>query len=406
MDLDRLAASRPRAFSAALFAWSLALRAMLSVCAALLLGVDWRNLALFYDGSVYLHIAHSFPTLYGPPRDAIPHVFSDPAYYSGWFPLYPLLISAFGFLLRDLRAAALVVAQLSSSAAVVLFFRLARRFVPRPASAALVFSLFPAVWLLCGSLAFVEPVFVALSIAALLCHVERRGERALFLAGVVMTAQKSGFLVFLLIVALEWASGRLQGGRRRAAVLLALLPAAAQGAYLYRLFGNPLMGFEVQRKIQAGRTFTWPFLSMVSRLLSPYQIFAEHLWLHKALIGLSAAGYIGILVAALRTPRKDERPLVLWLGVTLLFNASLDGMRGYYPFPRFMTLAAPAAILLAARRTPDGLARRLPLIALVLVPLLLALNLVDVADSAGYNLRMWPPFFFQSLVVWFQRGGI
>ena len=92
----------------ALVAASLTARAAFTAAASTALGAGWKDLALRYDGPMYMLIARTFPHLYVGAPNVVPAQRAVPALLTAWYPLYPLFIRAAACLTNDLRVAALV----------------------------------------------------------------------------------------------------------------------------------------------------------------------------------------------------------------------------------------------------------------------------------------------------------
>ncbi|NNN04343.1 MAG: hypothetical protein HKL90_00435 [Elusimicrobia bacterium] len=353
-----LAPTRERAFLAAV---ALAARVGFVAAASAATGVAWRDLALRYDGHCYILIASTIPRLYVGAPPLFPAL-RDPAFLTGWFPLYPALIRAASGLTGGLRAAALVVSWVSSAAATVLFHRLAGRFSSRPGLMTLVFIFFPPMWLVAGSLGFVEPVFVCAAIAAVLAALEDRPWACAAAAAVAVLAQKWGLIVPAIVLLIVLDRGGLAEARRFRPVLLSLVPLAALQAYLGAVFHDPFVNLRVARENFGGTLLGFPFASLLRGLthpLVPSDIFGRVCLIANAVV------YSAVAVVAWRRGVRAQRPLLIWLTATLSFVFCLGG-GDYeaYNFPRFLLLAAPAAILLL-----EPFAPRKPSLAALAAPL-------------------------------------
>lgn len=371
----------PAAEGAALALAAVASRIAFLAAAASALGVDWRDLALRYDGHVYLRIAKTLPALY---------VSDQGPLLTGWFPLYPVLIRAAGALTGDLRTAAILISITASAAGVVLFHRLAARFSSRPGLAAAVFVVFPPMWLVCGGLAFVEPLLVCAAIAAVLAAVEERPWVCGAAAAAAALSQKSGALVVVIAALVVWSrKGRLDG-RWLAALALAPLAAAALQAYLWLTFGDPLINLRVQREVFGGSLFGLPFAGFVKGVLEPSAFGGP--W-RRAAIAASGLFYLAVAAAAWRGRTPARRPLLLWLGVVLAFFFCLGGFWAFHSLPRFLLLGAPAALLLAEPLLPRG---RTLLAAAPLALLPFFVGLVELAQADALMRRVWGEGYFSA----------
>jgi hypothetical protein len=359
---------------AALAAASLAAHAGFTAAAAAAVGADWRDLALRYDGDAYLLVAKTLPRLYLDPPPLFPAL-RNPAFLTGWFPLYPALIRLAGLFTGDLRVAALAVSWLASALAVLLFHRLAARSSDRPGLAAAVFVFFPPMGLTMGGMAFVEPVFVCAALAAVLAVLEDRPWACAASCAAALLAQKSGFLVPLIVLSIRWDAKGASGLRRFAPVLLAALAPAALQLYLWRVFGDPLINVAVERAHFGGALFGLPFGAYLSGVLGGGYAGPER----RLAIALCGAAYLAAAAAGWRRGRRAERSLLIWLGAALAFYFSLAGPLAFLSLPRFLFLAAPAALLLALPLLPRGERWLLAAAPLALLPYFV--GLIEVAQT-------------------------
>lgn len=374
----------PRAEGAALALAAVGARAVFLAAGASALGVDWRDLALRYDGHVYLRIAKTFPALY---------VSDQGPFLTGWFPLYPALIRAAGAATGDLRVAALLVSMAASAAGILLFRRLAGHFSPRPGLAAALFVFFPPMWLVCGGLAFVEPVLLCAAIGAVLAAVEDRPWAAGLAGAAAALAQKSGFLVVVIAALVVWSrKGRLSG-RWLAALSLAALALAGLQAYLGFVFGDPLINLSVQREIFGGSLFGPPFAAFARGIVEPSAFGGP--W-RRAAIAVSGLFYLSVAAAAWRRRVAAQRPLLIWMGVILAFYFCLGGYWAFHSLPRFLLLASPAAILLVEPFLPRGRAL-LAAAPLALLPFLA--GLAELAQAESLLRRVWGAAYFSDASV-------
>lgn len=373
----------PAAALAACLAGATASRGAFWAAACAASGASWPDLALRYDGQVYLALAKSLPRLY---LDA-PAFFPTPVtaeYFTGWFPLYPALIRGAAELCGDARAAALGLSVALSAAAAALTARLAARTGGRrPWLAGALALLWPPSWLAVGSLACVEPLFVCCALAAVLAALEDRPWLAAAACAAGVLAQKSGFLLPAFALAAAWTARGPSGARRLAPVLLAAIPAAALQLWLWRAFGDPLINARVQRDIFGGSLFSWPLAALVRGALAPSPFGP----MRSALIPLAVAGYGGLLAHSWWAARREEAPLRAWLGIALAFHLCLDGFWAFHSLPRLLLVAAPAAIALAERRLPEGRLLLWLSPALVLVPFLVAV--LEFAQADAFGRRAW-----------------
>ncbi|MBU0998520.1 hypothetical protein KJ570_03265 [Patescibacteria group bacterium] len=118
-----------------------------------------------YDGPLYIIIAKTFYNL-----DLFKNFSVDlPAqYYAAHFPLFPILIRMFSFLL-GYPYSMLFVTILSSFLSFFFFFKLALNYVDRKSALwlTMVFGIMPARWLIVRSVGSAEPLFIASIIASI-----------------------------------------------------------------------------------------------------------------------------------------------------------------------------------------------------------------------------------------------
>lgn len=118
-----------------------------------------------YDGPLYIVAAK---TLYNKPAIETNFQFPLPAeYYTAHFPLFPVLIRAFG-VVTNYPYAMLIATLLSSILAIYFFEKLISEFVGKKDALFLtfVFAVFPARWLIVRSTGSADPLFVAAIIAS------------------------------------------------------------------------------------------------------------------------------------------------------------------------------------------------------------------------------------------------
>lgn len=395
--IEAFAREKPRLFLAGLIGGVAAIRVFWLLEAAALLNANPLDLSFFYDGLAYIHIAQTFPHVYGPPPQGFPLAHPNAALYAIYLPGPAAIIAGLQLFLGDGRLAALAATQLCAAASIAVFYKIAKKLLAAPACAAIVFSLFTPTWFLCGTLPFAESLLVLLFLGSFFLWLDGRLWAAAAAAALAPLAQKSG--VFLLVLLPAWEYLRTKcfvlGPTLAAWVPLALLQ-----AYFWLTFGDPLVAARLLGKLYNGIPI--PFYAMISGLFSGEQIFTGSFLLRKAAIGLSCAFYLSVLIVAWRRREKRLRPLVLWLGVALAFNLSLRGMWAYYAFPRFMLWALPPAILLMFAAVPKVWAGRLAIATLAAVPATLAIVTGDLLSAIDLLIRIWKPGFFQALSAYFR----
>ncbi len=383
--------------AAVLFSWGVGLRAASAWILSLFTGIPFRNLALFYDGHMYLLIAKTYPALYANVDRVFPPFPKRETFITAWFPLYPALIRLANIPIGDFRTAALIVSWAAGGVAVVLFHELAKDYIKHPFSSALLFSFFPAAWLMGGTLAFVEAVYVCAFLACVLAFVRGRTGWAALFAALVVLSQKSGLLVVPLLI-------MIAKPRRRALApcLSALAAAAALQVYLWHVFGDPLINMKTHREIFGGSYFGLPFFALVRGLFDSSSPFRGLFWTRKAVILVDAAFYVGIFAWACRRAPEKLRPFMFWLGICLVFYASLTGASAFYAFPRFMTVAAPPAVLLFSSLIDEKPRWRIAVLALL--PVVLLWNALDAVSGIDLATRYWTPEYYRVFLAFLNRS--
>jgi len=378
---------------AGLFLFAVGLRAATALAISLASGISLRNLAVFYDGHLYILIARTLPVLYSTPRLFFPDFPKDPSFITGWFPVYPGFIKLLSLVTGDLRLAALLAAWLAGGMAVVLFYELAGDYLERPLFAAILFSFLPTSWLIGGSLALVESTYVCLLLACFLTfHRGKTGWAALF-AALAMITQKSGFLL-LPILAFTATP------RRRALLpcISAIAAATALQLYLWWLFGDPLINAKVHRSAFGGEWFGFPFAGFIKWMLDSRSPFQEMFWQRKIITVLEMSFYIAVLFWSLLRYSSRMTLFTVWLGIVLLFHAFLTNFWSFYAFPRYMLMAGPAAIMLACHAFPLGKKRWHFAAAGILLSLTVLWTVLDALGTLELCYRVWSPGYYKTLL--------
>ena len=185
---------------------------------------DMSAVYRFWDGPAYLTIARDLYRV--TPGDPLAPNPAAPPYYLCQFPGYPLLTRALSFV--GYPRALLLAVLLSTIAAVLLFYRLARDVwkVRSPGFLSLVFLYLPPRWLLYRSVSASEPLFLALVLACLWYFERAEDARASLFGALATLTRLPGVLLFPPLVVLH-----VMRRRNRTVYWLALIPAAL-GAYL------------------------------------------------------------------------------------------------------------------------------------------------------------------------------
>lgn len=149
-----------------------------------------------YDGPLYLVAAK---TLYNKVQIKANYQFPLPTeYYTAHFPLFPLLIKAFGIVI-NYPYAMLIVTLLSSMLAIYFFMKLISEYVDKKDVLFLtfVFSIFPARWLIVRSVGSADPLFVASIIASLYYFKNKKYWLAGIWGAVAQFTKSPGILLFV-----------------------------------------------------------------------------------------------------------------------------------------------------------------------------------------------------------------
>ena len=149
-----------------------------------------------YDGPIYLVIAKS---LYNP--DIIGASFQFPLpleYYAAHFPLFPVLIKMFSIFI-GFPYAMLFVTIVASVLATYFFFKFIRQYQDEANSLflTLVFSIFPARWLIVKSVGSAEPLFIAGIIASVYFFQNKKYLQAGLWGALAQLAKPPGILLFV-----------------------------------------------------------------------------------------------------------------------------------------------------------------------------------------------------------------
>jgi 4-amino-4-deoxy-L-arabinose transferase-like glycosyltransferase len=185
-----------------------------------------------WDGGWFVHIA----------RDGYTSASSTTAF----FPAYPLLVRAGGFLLGGhYVVAGVVVSLLAAASAFVLLYELARDLVgDEAATRGLVcLALFPTAFFL-GAV-YSESLYLLLTVAAFLAAVRRRWALSGVVTGLAILTRPSGLILLPALAVLVWREphrSRALGG-----LALALPIAAVWPAWLAATFGRPFAFVTAER---------------------------------------------------------------------------------------------------------------------------------------------------------------
>lgn len=180
----------------------------------------------FWDGPNYLTVAK---TLYEirPDNPLLAYVYQA-RFFASYLPAYPLAVRALAFV--GYERAMLLVSVLAATAAVLLFYRLARDVwkLPSPAFLSLVFLFLPPRWLLYRSTGATEALYIAATLAAVTFFEKAQVGRASVAGTVAALTRISG-----LMIAPAFGLLLLSRKRWRSIPWLALIPAGLLGFFLF-----------------------------------------------------------------------------------------------------------------------------------------------------------------------------
>jgi hypothetical protein len=281
-----------------------------------------------WDGTWYRFIAQRG---YAPPM---------PALAAAFFPVYPLMVRAVAFVVRDLQVASLIVSHGCLIAAALLLMKLLRLdYDERVCRRAVIFLFFnPVSFFL--SAAYPESTFLLLSIGALLAA--RRGQWLVGgICGAFLSATRPpGLIICAPLLAEHFAQWREQQEPPRrlfqARLLwLGLIPLGI-GAYLFYCYatrGDWLLPMHAQASVW-GRTLAWPWQSF----LWPLNFQASHLPLYQAIV----AAAIILIVAGFFL--KLRATYLVYAAVSLLFSLSWGSLEA---LPRHFSMLFPIYLIMA-----------------------------------------------------------
>ncbi|MBI5200647.1 MAG: hypothetical protein HY925_03590 [Elusimicrobia bacterium] len=257
-------------------------------------------------------------------------------------PLWPNLIRAGALVTADLDLSALLLANLSFVAALVLLYRLAKLDLPEEQArrAPWLLAYFPTAYFLHAG--YAESLYLALALGAFLFARERRWGPAAGLAFVAATLRVNGFLLgpALAVEALE-QEGKENAARRAWPVLLAPLGILAQVANCWLVYGKPLVFFEIQ-KTKFGKALDFPWVGLRGALKSLT-------WrpLYDRIMVGGAEALAGVLLWAfvVWSWKRQRRSYFVY---SLLTVAQFTFMNFWCSLPRYALCVFPLFIGLAA----------------------------------------------------------
>ena len=281
-----------------------------------------------WDGVWYRLIAEHG---YAPPTPELAPAF---------FPVYPILVHAVAFIVRDFQIASLLVSNGCLIAAALLLVRLLRldydELVCRRAITFLMFN--PVSFFL--SAAYSESTFLLLSIGALLAA--RQGKWLVAaLSGMCLSATRApGLLIGAPLFAEYLVQWQKRGGKARAffrphLLFLALVPVGLAAYMLYFCVQRGDLFMPMHAQVRGWKkTLTLPWQTF----LWPSNFYPSHIPLYQAIVGgaiiLTVAGFFLRLRAT----------YLVYAVVSILFYLAWGSLEG---LPRYVSILFPVHIVLA-----------------------------------------------------------
>jgi Mannosyltransferase (PIG-V) len=263
-----------------------------------------------------------------------------PAVATAFFPVYPLVVRAVAFVVRDLQVASLIVSNGCLIAAVLLLIKLLRldydELVSRRTVTFLLFN--PMSFFL--SAAYAESTFLLLSVGALLAA-RRSHWLAAGICGAFLSATRPpGLIISVPLLAehvVQWRERRELPRRlfQSRLLWLGLIPLGI-GAYLFYCYttrGDWFLPLHAQTG-GWGRTLTWPWQSF----LWPLNFQASHIPLFQAIV--TAA--IILIVAGFFLKLRGS--YLVYAAVSLLFSLAWGSLEA---LPRHVSMLFPIYLVMA-----------------------------------------------------------
>src|SRR5436305_400477 len=181
-----------------------------------------------------------------------------------FYPLYPWLVRACAFVLRDGLASAFFVSTVASLAVGLLLYRLAEIDEREATARASVFFMFvfPTSYFL--HIGYTESLFIALAVGAFLAARLRNWRAAGLLGALAAAARVNGLLLIPALAFEAWDEHRNEGRRWRWEWLWVLAAAAGFGGYLlinWKVFGHPFEFLNMQEQYWS-KSLTWPWVGI------------------------------------------------------------------------------------------------------------------------------------------------
>ena len=342
--VGRALAERDVRNASLLAAAALGVHALTALWAASGIDVPLGYVAGFFDGSLYLEIAKSFPLPFAPEaRD-----------YAGQAPAYPALIHLARLAVPDAWAhwgmLALWTSWVPAALCAAAFYALCRQLGVPPVWPTVVFVAANPRWLWVAATAHPESLAMLFALLTAVAFLRERLGWAVFwlsLAGL------SRFPALLMGVALAWGALVARPFRLRSAALLSIPLWVFALLHLYLFLRIPdFRGIGDAHGVFLQTQLTWPFAALLRNGLD---------WLRgegtlpdygTAYVGATwtaALFYTATAAAGLRSRDREGRFLGLWVAAVAGLHVCLSGAWSGFDFMRLAILAWPAALLIAWR---------------------------------------------------------
>ncbi|OIO23916.1 hypothetical protein AUJ65_02585 [Candidatus Micrarchaeota archaeon CG1_02_51_15] len=300
-----------------------AVLAMLAVWSPFLLDDNADAISRYWDGPSYVTVAYS---LYAADNAVYSAYSLKPVFYAAHFPAYPLAIRALSFM--GYFNAMLLATAFFTVLACTAFYFLAREYAQPDAAflLSLLFTVFPARWLLYHSVGATEPLFIFAAIASVYFLRKKSFGACAAFAVLATLTRVNGVLLFPAFIVALWLQDRRSLNAKTLA-WLSLIPVsfACLLCFHWLQFGDFFAAFQVNAGYAQG------FLSSITAYGG-----AQAGELTVLLFAAYAAG-----VARLWQRKRFELCLVAIVFIfPILFLAHNDASRYLLP-------AAPFALLLA-----------------------------------------------------------
>ncbi|MEU3314592.1 hypothetical protein ABZ716_16990 [Streptomyces sp. NPDC006687] len=317
----------------------------------------WEILGGRWDAVYYVHIAQYGLTT--PMTTPSPCAFAGPSCQMAFFPVYPMLVRYVSLLTHlPMTGVAIGLAILASLVAAWGIFSVTDKIYGRRVAlfTCALFALEPAA--LVQSMAYTEPLFLALSVWAMYAVMTKSWLTAGVLAFFAGATRPSGSAIVAAVVLagvweyVQWRrrrrSQRPAVGRIVAASLIAPLGWFGYVGYVGWHFGRWDGYFELQRRW--GSVYDGGF-DTLSQL---WQTFTEvHTTLNHVVVSLTVVTAVVLFVLMTRRRRP---PIVVWIFTAMIMLVALGGAGFYFSKMRFIMPAFPllfpfALALARARRS-------------------------------------------------------